>query len=128
MTDDRAASIPPAAEPAALRPDLGQPVPIDRAPSLRFALAARQLGDTCRRLGLDPPSFRSPPSLPGVDRTLHRRGSSCVVAVRVRGRPTEAVTADLIEGVVTANRLVGPAASHARAELWAVAVAAAEAA
>ena len=104
------------------------PVPIDRAPSLRFALAARQLADACRRLGLDPPAFRSPPSLAGVDRTLHRRGGSCVVAVRVRGRPVEAVTADLIEGIVAANRLDAEAASRVRAELWEVALGAAHAA
>jgi hypothetical protein len=37
----------------------------------------------------------------------------------LRGRPWPAVLADLVEGVVAANRLSGPAADQARAALWA---------
>jgi hypothetical protein len=40
------------------------------------------------------------------------------VAVVVRGRPWPAVQADLIEGIVAANALTGPAADRARAALW----------
>jgi len=89
---------------------------------MRFALTARQLGDASRQRGLRVPSFRSPPRLDGVDRTLHRRGDDSVVAVRVRGRPFEAIVADMIEGIVAANRLAGPTASRARAELWVIAL------
>jgi hypothetical protein len=37
----------------------------------------------------------------------------------VRGRPWPAVLADLVEGVVAANGLRGPAADRARSALWA---------
>jgi hypothetical protein len=93
-------------------------VPIERAPSMRFAVMARRLADSARRAGLVSPSFRSPPKLAGVDRALHGRGPGSVVAVRVRGRPFEAVLADMIEGIVNVNGLAGPAASRARARLW----------
>ena len=92
---------------------------MEPATTLRFAAAARALGDEARRLGLAVPGFRSPPRLPAVDRTLRRRptgGTS--VAVRLRDRPWPAVLADLVEGVVVANHLVGPAADRARARLW----------
>jgi len=41
------------------------------------------------------------------------------VAVRVNGRPLAAMLADMIEGVVAANRLIAPHADRLRAELWA---------
>lgn len=41
------------------------------------------------------------------------------VAVAVRGRPWAAVVADMIEGVVVANRLTAPLADRLRTELWA---------
>lgn len=41
-----------------------------------------------------------------------------MVSVRVRGRPVPAVLADMIEGVVVANRLVTPDADRLRSELW----------
>lgn len=41
-----------------------------------------------------------------------------MVAVRVRGRPWVAVLADMIEGVVVVNGLVGMAADELRAALW----------
>jgi hypothetical protein len=41
-----------------------------------------------------------------------------MVAVVVRGRPWPAVLADLVEGVVAANGLHGPAADAARSVLW----------
>jgi hypothetical protein len=36
----------------------------------------------------------------------------------VKGRPLVAVVADMIEGVVVANRLVPPVADRLRRELW----------
>lgn len=88
--------------------------------SLHFAAAARTLGDAARQRGLKVPAFRSPPRLPGADRTIRRRfGPSPTVAVRYRHRPWNAVLADLIEGVVVANDLHGPAADACRTALWA---------
>ncbi len=41
------------------------------------------------------------------------------MAVVLRNRPWAAVAADLVEGVVVANRLHGTAADQARTVLWA---------
>ncbi|MCD9623467.1 hypothetical protein [Rhabdothermincola salaria] len=91
-----------------------------QATSVRFAAAARVLGQVARRRGLDVPSFRSPPRLEGADRSLRRhRSGGATVSVRLRERPWSAVVADMIEGVVAANRLVGPDADRARTALWA---------
>ena len=88
--------------------------------AMQFAAAVRVLGEEARALGLDVPGFRSPPRLAGVDRSLRRRtGASPAVAVRLRGRPFEAVVADMVEGVVVANGLSGPAAASTRARLLA---------
>jgi hypothetical protein len=85
---------------------------------MRFAAAVRLLAAEARVLGLDVPGFRSPPRLPGADRSLrHRPGASPAIAVRLHGRPFEAVLADMIEGVVVANALAGAAAAAARARL-----------
>lgn len=86
--------------------------------TLRFAAAARTLADASRRLGLDPPSFRSPPRLGAVDRSLRRHQRGAVVAVRLRGRPWAAVLADMVEGVVAANELPATDADRVRASLW----------
>lgn len=64
------------------------------------------------------PSFRCPPRLVGVDRSIRRRGDGVIVSVRLRGRPWVAVLADMIEGVITANRLVAPQADRLRGDLW----------
>jgi len=89
------------------------------ATSLRFAAAARSLGSAARQRGLAVPAFRSPPRLVGVDRSLRRRADGAVVvAVRLRGRPWVAVLADMVEGVVAANRLVGGDADHCRTAMW----------
>jgi hypothetical protein len=94
---------------------------IEPATSLGFAAAARQLVAESRRLGLVAPGFRSPPRLPGVDRSLRRRrDGSASVSVRIRGRPMVAVLADMIEGVVATNRLRGPRADRTRSTLWEV--------
>ncbi|MEO1055869.1 MAG: hypothetical protein AAFY28_03050 [Actinomycetota bacterium] len=84
-----------------------------------FAAAARRLALIARRHRLEAPSYRSPPRLVGVDRTIRRRAEGgAVVAVRVHGRPVAAVLADMIEGVIVANALVPPQSDRARTELW----------
>ena len=89
-----------------------------RSSTIRFADAARVLTRAARRRGLVGPSFRCPPRLVGVDRTLRRRSGAPVVAVRVRGRPWPVVLGDMIEGVIVANALPAPAATRLRTELW----------
>src|SRR3954471_19013974 len=90
------------------------------SPVLRFAETVRVLGLEARRNGLRMPGFRSPPRLHGVDRSLRRRSDGgATIAVVVRGRPWAAVVADMVEGVLVANGLSGPAADKARSRLWA---------
>lgn len=89
------------------------------ATTVDFASAARELTRVARQLGLVGPSFRCPPRLVGVDRSIRRRPDGAVVSVRLRGRPMPAVLADMIEGVVAANGLTSPSADRLRAELWA---------
>lgn len=88
------------------------------ATTAEFAAAARTLNRVARTRGLVGPSFRCPPRLVGVDRSIRRRRDGAVVAVRLRGRPLGAVLADMIEGVVVANRLRSPHADRLRSELW----------
>jgi len=87
-------------------------------PTLEFAHAARLLAGEARRQGLVAPSFRCPPRIVGVDRSLRRHPRGAVVAVQVKGRPWPAVLGDMIEGVVVANRLQSPAADRLRTQLW----------
>ena len=87
-------------------------------PSVRFAETARALGQAARLRGLEVPTFRSPPSLVGVQRTIRRRGTSAIVSVVVRDRPWPAVVSDMVEGVVVANRLASVRADTVRAALW----------
>jgi hypothetical protein len=70
-----------------------------------FAWASFELADACGRLGLDAPSFRSPPAVPGVDRTLRRQpdGGGAVVAIRLWGRSFADIRADMVDGVLAAN-------------------------
>lgn len=92
--------------------------------SLRFARIARRLTEAARAQGLRAPTFRSPPRVPGVTRTIRRDGGGAggggTVSVVLRGRPWAAVTSDMIEGTLVANRLTGVAADRARAALWSV--------
>ena len=88
------------------------------ATSLKFANAARSLGKAARLRDLVVPSFRSPPGIDGVHRTLRRRRGVPSIAVRLRGRPWSAVVSDMIEGVVVANGLTGAKADRVRAALW----------
>ncbi len=94
------------------------PAPDAVADTAAFAHAARALATEARRRGLIAPGFRSPPRLVGVDRSIRRHPSGAAVAVRVRNRPWVAVAADMIEGVIAANRLAPPQSDRLRAELW----------
>ena len=86
--------------------------------TVRFAQAVQAIAAAARTHGLLVPSFRSPPRLVGVLRSIKRWDGGATIAVVVRGRPWPAVQADLIEGVVAANGLVPPDSDRARAELW----------
>ena len=88
--------------------------------TIEFAQAARSLTREAQRLGLIGPSYRCPPRIVGVDRSLRRHASGVVVSVKLRGRPWAAVLADMIEGVIAANQLASPHADRLRAELWQV--------
>jgi hypothetical protein len=88
--------------------------------TLDFAHAARVLGREARRRGLVAPSFRSPPRIVGVDRSMRRYPTGATVAVQLKDRPWMAVLSDMIEGVVVANRLQPPHADRLRSELWKV--------
>lgn len=79
-----------------------------------FAATARTLGDVARSVGLTVPAFRSPPRIEGVTRSIRRYPGGTVVSVRLRNRPLEAVTADMVEGVIVTNHLGGDAALRAR--------------
>ncbi len=90
------------------------------ATTVEFAAAARAITREARRRGLVGPSFRCPPRLVGVDRSIRRRPDGAVVSIRLHDRPRSAVLADMIEGVVVANRLRPPQADRLRTELWTV--------
>ena len=86
---------------------------------LAFAEAARLLGMAVRGQELVTPSFRSPPREVGRRRTLVRHDDGSVtVSVMVRNRVWEAVLADMIEGIVAANRIEGIDAEALRDHLW----------
>jgi hypothetical protein len=87
------------------------------ADSLRFSAAAQIVAAEARRLGLTVPGFRSPPGITGATRTIRRGPDGGVVSIAVRGRPQADVVADLIEGVVVANGLIGGAAVRCRRRL-----------
>lgn len=94
--------------------------PVEPATSVDFAGAARALTRAARSMDLIGPSFRCPPRLVGVDRSIRRRADGAIVAVRLRGRPWVAVLADMIEGVIVANGLRPPQADRVRGALWQV--------
>lgn len=99
------------------------------SPSLHFAATVRTLGTAARQRGLVVPGFRSPPKVPDTDRTIRRfADGTTTVAVVVRGRPFQAVIADLIEGVVCSNDLAGAEATRVRTALWEAVVAVEDAA
>jgi hypothetical protein len=88
------------------------------ATTVDFATAARTLAREARRRGLVAPSYRCPPRLVGVDRSIRRRPDGAVVSVKLRDRPWAAVLADMIEGVVVANHLTSPSSDRLRSDLW----------
>jgi hypothetical protein len=88
-------------------------------PVVRFATAARRIGAAARAAGLSVPAFRSPPRHPRAVRTIRRLPGGSVIAVRVRERAFADVVADMIEGVLAANRLEGEAAVRVRTMLLA---------
>jgi hypothetical protein len=92
---------------------------MEEATSLRFGQVAQVLANEARAQGLRAPAFRSPPRLVGLSRSINRRrDGGATVAVALRGRPWAAVLADMIDGVVAANRLRGVAADRCRNALW----------
>lgn len=87
--------------------------------SLHFATTVRIIGAAARARGLTVPGFRSPPKVDGAERTIRRRADgAATVSVVVRGRPFQAVIADLIEGVIVTNELAGAEATRVRTHLW----------
>lgn len=88
------------------------------ATALSFATAARTLAAACRSRDLVVPGFRSPPRVPGAERTVRRWPGGATVSVGVRGRPFPAVVADMVEGIVVVNRLTGVEATRVRTALW----------
>ena len=95
----------------------GDPRPRSAATALAFAQTARRLGAAARAEGLTVPAFRSPPRLQGAVRTVRHYPGGAVISVVLRGRALTDVTADMVEGVVRANRLRGDEAGRARAAL-----------
>jgi hypothetical protein len=90
------------------------------ATTAEFVELARTLSSATRSLRLKAPGFRSPPRLGGMARSLRRwPDGTTQVAVQVRGRPLTAVAADMVDGVVAANRLIGSEANNTRTALWA---------
>lgn len=77
----------------------------DAANAFDFATTARAVAAAARALGLRVPSFRSPPRRPDHVRTIRRTLDGAVVSVVVRGRTRDAVLSDLVDGVVTLNRV-----------------------
>ena len=83
-----------------------------------FADVVRQLMAAAAATGMRMPSFRSPPRLPQLDRSIRWVDSEkAIVAVRRGQRTADAVVADMIEGVVAANRLSGSEAQDAARKL-----------
>ncbi|MGZ4677478.1 MAG: hypothetical protein ACXVJ7_00935 [Acidimicrobiia bacterium] len=78
---------------------------------------ARFLAAESRDAGLVVPAFRSPPRVAGQARTIRRMGDGAVVAVQLRGRGDDEVAADMIEGIVVANRLTSERADGIRRRL-----------
>jgi hypothetical protein len=90
---------------------------VTELPAVRFADVARRLGAAAHEAGLDVPAFRSPPRVPGAARTIRRYPAGAVVSVRLRGRPFTDVVADMVDGVLAANRVPDGEAPRVRARL-----------
>jgi hypothetical protein len=94
--------------------DIPRPTP---APAVRFAEVARNLGAAAHANGLAVPAFRCPPRTAGVMRTLRRYPGGTVVSVRLRDRPFPDVVADMVDGVLAANRVATADAERLRTAL-----------
>jgi hypothetical protein len=86
--------------------------------SVAFCAMARLLADEAKRIGLRAPGFRCPPRTTGLVRAIRRYpDGASVVAVQIRERAAADVVADMVEGIVVANRLPPRKAAHVRAQL-----------
>lgn len=74
-----------------------------------FAQTVRALNVAAVSMGLEAVGFRSPPIDPAVTRSLRRRPTGWVVAVRRDDRPDDAVQADMVDGLLAANQISDPA-------------------
>ncbi|MFM7508969.1 MAG: hypothetical protein ACKO5A_05420 [Actinomycetota bacterium] len=103
--------------------DLRPAHPLARAPSVspsaEFAAAVRVVLEVARRRRLTVPVFRSPPGLPEVDRSIRRTAAATVVSIRLGDRPVASIHADVVDGVIVANRLSGRDAAGFRRAAWA---------
>jgi hypothetical protein len=95
------------------------PVRVESQSLVGFAQTARALAAGARAAGLVVPAFRTPPKRPDAVRTIRQLPGGAVVAVRVRGRSSAEIVADMVEGVVRANGLTGEAATRWRNALLA---------
>ncbi|HSH60198.1 MAG TPA: hypothetical protein VK988_11260 [Acidimicrobiales bacterium] len=91
---------------------------MDACSALDFGEISRLVAGEARRHGLVGPSFRSPPRLDGVTRSIRRYpNGQWLVSVRCRGRSVADVAADMVDGVLLANGLDGAAAEGWRITL-----------
>ena len=91
-----------------------------QANAMSFAAVGRVLTDQALACGVTAPSFRSPPRIPGVRRSVTRnRDDSITVSVIVSRRPLSAVIADMIDGVVLSSGLRADEARSLYDALWA---------
>ena len=90
---------------------------VENLPALRFTESARRLGAAARAAGLEVPAFRCPPRVAGAARTIRRYPRGVVISVRLVGRPFEQALADMVEGVLVANRVEPARAGALRAVL-----------
>ena len=86
--------------------------------SFTFAETARIIGQVARKHKLSVPTFRSPPRIEEVHRSIRRGVDFSVVSVSFTGRPYSAVISDMIEGVLVANSLDRNQSDFFRALLW----------
>lgn len=83
-----------------------------------FAETARCLGQAARSHGLSVPTFRSPPKVTELRRSIKWDNDSSIVSVLLKGRPQNAVISDMIEGILVANHLDNKKSDSIRAFLW----------
>lgn len=88
--------------------------------SVAFATVARELSIVARQWGSDAPSFRSPPRIAGLRRSISRRADgSSTVAVTTRNRSVVAVISDMVEGVLVSASVPAATSGAFRDALWA---------